>query len=90
MNRNFNFGAGGRPQQRNIDPVEYRYKWNCMLLEIASNWKYVNILMFKYHNKILGNLSPLSKEWIDFIVNNGLRLDKFAVDIDGFIKAYEK
>lgn len=65
------------------------YLYNCMILEIATNWNFVQELMNKYKDEELEQVDQLEKGWFDFILQNNIDIEKLE-DPDKFIENYFK
>lgn len=76
---------------KNIGDIKVKqdptYSYNCMILEIATNWKFVQDLMNKYKDGQLKQVDMLEKDWFNFIIQNNITLGE---DPDKFIENYFK
>lgn len=69
---------GGRQQAQPPNKEQQKYLYNCMILEISTNWESVRELMYKYRNKLLDQVDKISAEWINFIVQNNIDIIKYG------------
>ena len=82
------FGNMGGPKQEKIlspndDPT---YLHNTMIFEIGANWDFVNELMAKFHNKVLKEVDMLERDWLNFIMNEKIEIEKYETS-DEFVEA---
>lgn len=60
------------PESRKI------YLFNVMLFEISSNWDIVKSLMDEIYNQGRKEVDPLEREWLNFIISNGIDISSFS------------
>ena len=83
----FIFGdMGGQKEESYILSKDPIYLHNMMVLEIASNWSYVYHLMVRITNKLIKTVSKMESEWITFMIQNNVDVNKYGEDSDKFIK----
>ena len=78
----------GQPQQQ-APAVELNYVYNCMVLEMASNWPWVRWMINKYRNNDL-KVDFVEKEWLNFVLQNYINVEDFGEDETKFIERYYK
>ena len=70
-------------QQKPQDPD---YLYNTMIFEIYANWEFVVEMMDKFKTGILKNVDQMERDWINFIMNNKIDIDKYREDSDTFVE----
>ena len=89
MSQHVFFQEFGIPQRDNqkIDPV---YSRNTMVLEISNNWPFARWMMDKYRNGDLKKVDNIERDWLHFIINNNIDVEKYGKDSDNFINEHFK
>lgn len=68
---------------------EKRYKWNCVIFEIATNWDNIRNLLSLHKNGKIDHIYKIDKQWLDFLKRNKIDLLSYNEDDkDKFINDY--
>ena len=83
---------GGIPRQEEIqgpctDPI---YLHNTMVFEIAANWPFVRWLMYRIKNQEVKEVDNMERDWLNFILQNQIDVEKYEKDSDQFIEEWFK
>ena len=89
MNSHVFFEGIHQPQQQEAKQNP-KYLHNCMVLEIATNWPEVRWIMDRFRNQELKEVDPLERDWLNFILNNKVDVEKYGKDEEKFIAKYFK
>lgn len=82
----FNVGGGNKSPKKETKEQKI-YKYNCIILEIATNWDFIRELMYEYRNNLIARkISSVDADWIKFIVNNNIDIVQYKNDFDKFIQ----
>jgi len=86
------FGNFGGPQQEQVksSSEDLDYLYNTLILEIANNWPWVRWLMDRFRNNDLKEEDILERNWLSFISENNIDVEKYGKDSDQFIKDWFK
>lgn len=84
----FFFQNIGKPKIE-ISNDEKHYQYNCLILEIATNWNFILDLMNKYKDGKLSEVDIIEKDWFNFIIKN--KIDVFGFrEPEKFVEYYFK
>jgi hypothetical protein len=91
-NQRIIFGnIGGHTQKKVPGPCDDpTYLHNTLILEIASNWIYVVRLMHRFNNKTIKTVDNLERDWITFMMENHVDVNKYGEDSSQFINDWLK
>jgi hypothetical protein len=86
------FGNMGMPREEKIqgpsdDPV---YLHNTLILEIANNWPWVRWMMDRARHQELKHVDPMERDWLNFILQNHIDVEKYGKDSDQFVEEWFK
>ena len=81
---------GINPQSNQPSEEEIKYDYNCLVFEISNNWPFVRWMMDKYRNGRLKQVDHLEQVWYNFIVGNGVDVEKYEKKSDKFVQEYIK
>lgn len=91
MNQHIFFENIGKRQQHpheiKDDPT---YLHNCIVLEMATNWPLVRLLINRFRNQQLKEVNPLERDWLNFVLDNKVSVEKYGEDDEKFIDDYFK
>jgi len=80
------FEEGQGPQGPPPYPFNFpNYTWNTIVLEIANNWAFARWLVYRHNEKMLKQVDPLEKMWLEFLLNNNIDILQYEKDSDKFI-----
>ena len=79
----------GQPQQQET-PQDPTYLHNCLILEMLNNWPWVRWMMDRHRHDELKRVDPLEKDWLKFIVDNKVDVEKYGKDGEKFVDEYYK
>ena len=82
-------GVGGQnhPQERPMDPT---YIHNSLILEMANNWPWVRWMMDKHKHNELKQVDPMEKDWLKFVLENKIDVEKYGKDEEKFVEEHYK
>lgn len=66
------------------------YLKNTLILEMSNNWPHVRWLMDRFRNKEIKTIDPLERDWLNFILNNNIDVEKYGKDSDKFLEEWFK
>ena len=75
------------PQEK---PQNSTYMHNSLILEMANNWPWVRWMMDRHKHDELKKVDPLEKDWLKFIQDNKIDVEKYGKDEEKFIEEYYK
>jgi hypothetical protein len=86
------FGNMGMPREEKIpspseDPI---YLHNTLIMEMANNWPWVRWMMDRLNHKELKNVDFMEKDWLNFVLQNQIDVEKYGKDSDQFLKEWFK
>lgn len=86
------FGNMGMPREEKItgpndDPI---YLHNTMVFEMAANWPWVRWMMDRFHHNELKQVDMMERDWLNFILNNKVDVEKYGKDSDQFVEEWFK
>ena len=71
----------------NNDPT---YLHNTMVFEMAANWPWVRWMMDRFNHQELKEVDPMERDWLNFIIQNKVDVEKYKKDSDAFIEEWFK
>lgn len=86
------FGNMGMPREEKIpgpsdDPI---YLHNTLVFEIVNNWPWVRWLMDRVNHQEVKQVDPMERDWLNFILENHIDVEKYGKDSDQFINEWFK
>ena len=77
-------------RENKLTKEDKKYRFNCMLCELVSNWTAVVELIYKYKHNLLGKILQVEADWINFIVKNQIDITNYVEDPDNFLNVHLK
>ena len=82
----------GMPGQEKIknacDDPDYIH--NTLIFEMAANWPWVRWLMDRFNRQEIKEVDMLERDWLNFILQNKIDVEKYGKDSDQFIEEWFK
>ena len=66
------------------------YLHNTLVFEMAANWPWVRWMMDKFRNKELNQVDMMERDWLNFILQNDIDVEKYEKNSDQFIDDWFK
>ncbi|HRT03642.1 MAG TPA: hypothetical protein P5513_06865 [Candidatus Diapherotrites archaeon] len=84
-----NFGVFSQEGGISISNEEENYRYNILVLEIVTNWDFINNMMEKIYSGVLKNVDTVEREWLNFIIFNSINIKDYK-DSDSFMNNFLK
>lgn len=79
------------PQDQVLGPNDDPdYLHNTLVFELAANWPWVRWMMDRFRNKELNQVDMMERDWLNFILQNDIDVEKYGKDSDQFIDDWFK
>jgi len=76
------------PQRQQAAPENATYLHNTLILEMCNNWPWVRWMMDRHKHDELKKVDPMEKDWLKFIKDNNIDVEKFGKNGDLFVETY--